>query len=130
MNLYGRNYPELNEKVTVIGLEHMGAALAEAFIQGGYSVTVWNRSPEKAEVLLEKGARLAKSIEDAVTSSQTLVVCVSTYETMRSILAGAESQLYGRILINLTTGTPEEARITSVWAKDRGIHYPAWRSRP
>ena len=37
--------------VTVIGLGIMGTALARTLLKSGYSVTVWNRSPEKAEAL-------------------------------------------------------------------------------
>ena len=35
--------------VTVIGLGAMGSAIANAFLNAGHDVTVWNRGPEKTE---------------------------------------------------------------------------------
>jgi 3-hydroxyisobutyrate dehydrogenase-like beta-hydroxyacid dehydrogenase len=46
--------------VTVIGLGNMGSTLARAFIENRRPVTVWNRSPEKATPLVEKGAVLVE----------------------------------------------------------------------
>jgi 3-hydroxyisobutyrate dehydrogenase-like beta-hydroxyacid dehydrogenase len=37
--------------ITIIGLGVIGAALAQTLLKNGYKVTVWNRSPEKAEAL-------------------------------------------------------------------------------
>jgi 3-hydroxyisobutyrate dehydrogenase-like beta-hydroxyacid dehydrogenase len=42
--------------VGVIGLGGMGAGMATALLRAGHRVTVWNRSPEKAEALVAKGA--------------------------------------------------------------------------
>ncbi|MHA4739562.1 NAD(P)-binding domain-containing protein [Dyadobacter sp. MSC1_007] len=44
-----------NESVTVVGLGSMGAALAGAFIEKGFQVTVWNRNPAKAGPLEKRG---------------------------------------------------------------------------
>ena len=45
--------------VSVIGLGLMGSALAEALLNAGHEVTVWNRTPAKAEPLTSKGASVA-----------------------------------------------------------------------
>lgn len=37
------------QPITVLGLGAMGSALASALAGAGYSTTVWNRSPEKAD---------------------------------------------------------------------------------
>jgi 3-hydroxyisobutyrate dehydrogenase-like beta-hydroxyacid dehydrogenase len=42
--------------VTVIGLGAMGSAIAKAELQAGHTVTVWNRSPSKINLLVELGA--------------------------------------------------------------------------
>jgi 3-hydroxyisobutyrate dehydrogenase-like beta-hydroxyacid dehydrogenase len=52
--------------VSVIGLGVMGTALARALIDGGYRVTVWNRTSEKAQPLVEVGAKLAPTANDAI----------------------------------------------------------------
>ncbi|GAA0446872.1 NAD(P)-binding domain-containing protein [Streptomyces sp. NPDC046215] len=109
--------------VTVIGLGPMGLALAGAFLDHGHTTTVWNRSPRKADDLVAKGAHRAETVTDAVTASSVLVVCVKDYEAMYGILGQAGDALAGRTLINLGSGTPEEAREAVAWAAERGIHY-------
>ena len=46
--------------ISVIGLGAMGSALAHTLLQNGYSVTVWNRTAEKAEPLVSAGAAIGK----------------------------------------------------------------------
>jgi 3-hydroxyisobutyrate dehydrogenase-like beta-hydroxyacid dehydrogenase len=52
-------------KVGVIGLGHMGAAMAAALVRAGHDVTVHNRTPTKAKPLVDQGARIAASVADA-----------------------------------------------------------------
>jgi len=109
--------------VSVIGLGNMGLALAGAFLNGGYPTTVWNRSIEKTESLVANGAHRASSFADAFSASDIVVVCLSTYEVMHELLATLSQDLSGKTIINLTTGTPEEARKTAKWAAERGVDY-------
>ena len=46
-------------QVGFIGLGHMGAGMAASLLKAGHEVTVYNRTPAKAERLLAQGARLA-----------------------------------------------------------------------
>jgi 3-hydroxyisobutyrate dehydrogenase-like beta-hydroxyacid dehydrogenase len=52
-------------KVGFIGLGHMGAAMAGRLLQAGHEVTVYNRTPGKAQELIDRGARPAAQIADA-----------------------------------------------------------------
>lgn len=109
--------------VTVLGLGNMGLALADALLKGGYPVTVWNRSPEKVKPLVVRGARLARTVGDAAAASPVVLVCLSTYEVTSELLEPAAGMLEGRLLINLTTGTPQDARQTARWAEEHGAGY-------
>lgn len=109
--------------MTVIGLGAMGTALTEAFLDKGHVVTVWNRSQAKAHALAAKGAVVAASVEDAVRSSPLIVVCLLVYDTVHEALAPAREALSGRTLVNLTNGTPEQARAMSQWALTHGANY-------
>lgn len=109
--------------IAVIGLGNMGAVLANTFLQNGYPLTVWNRSSGKADRLISQGAVQAPSVTEAVRESQLIVACVSTYEVMHGLLDPVGNELEDRILVNLTTGTPSEARRTAEWAKEHGILY-------
>ncbi|MBO0862548.1 MAG: NAD(P)-dependent oxidoreductase [Chloracidobacterium sp.] len=52
-------------KVGFIGLGRMGAAMAGSLLQAGHDVTVYNRTPSKAQGLIDRGARLAARMADA-----------------------------------------------------------------
>lgn len=109
--------------VTVIGLGLMGRALAGAFLKDGRSTTVWSRSAGKAEELVTRGATLAASAGDAVAASPLVIVCVSNYEAVHELLDPLEEVLSGRVLVNVTSGSAEQARETAKWAAQRGIVY-------
>ncbi|GLX99184.1 NAD(P)-binding domain-containing protein [Herbidospora sp. NBRC 101105] len=94
--------------VTVIGLGLMGHALAAALLASGRSVTVWNRTPGKADDL--EDARRADTIEEAVAASELVVVCVSDFGAVAGRLGEAVT------LVNLSSGTSQSARDTAEWA--------------
>ncbi|MDB5424270.1 MAG: 6-phosphogluconate dehydrogenase [Phenylobacterium sp.] len=52
-------------KVGFIGLGHMGAGMAASLLKAGHEVTVYNRTPAKAEALAAQGAKVAASVADA-----------------------------------------------------------------
>ncbi|MCF6405477.1 NAD(P)-binding domain-containing protein [Chitinophaga filiformis] len=110
------------ERVTMIGLGSMGAAIARAFIMKGYKVTIWNRDASKAAALVTQGAVLATGIVEAITASPLVVVCVSDYKVTRKIFGttDATAALNGRTLVQLSTGTPKEARELHTWAQQQG----------
>jgi 3-hydroxyisobutyrate dehydrogenase-like beta-hydroxyacid dehydrogenase len=97
--------------VTMIGLGAMGSALASAFIGAGHGVTVWNRTSSKVEPLAALGAITASSISNAVEASSIIVVCIDNYKISRNLISENDLGQYlsGRILIQLSTGTPKEA---------------------
>lgn len=95
--------------ISVIGLGRMGAALATALLGSGRSVTVWNRSPNKAGPLVEAGATLATSAEAAVAASPATVTCLKNHQTTTDVLRPLSSQLSGKAIVDLSTGGAEEA---------------------
>lgn len=110
------------EKVTVIGLGAMGTALAHALLAKGNQVTIWNRNAAKAAPLTEKGAVFASGAAAAIEASPLLVICVSDYKATRKILEAADvtGSLRGRTIVQLSTGTPLEARELAAWAEQHG----------
>ncbi|MES9805133.1 NAD(P)-dependent oxidoreductase [Streptomyces cinereoruber] len=111
--------------VTVLGLGPMGRALAGAFLAAGVRTTVWNRTPGREGDLVERGAVLAASAEEAVAASALTVVCLVNYDATDSVLRRPEvtAALKGRTVANLSADTPERARDTDRWAAEHGIGY-------
>ncbi len=96
--------------ISVIGLGKMGAALASTLLRRGKSVTVWNRSAEKAAPLVEAGAVLASSPEQAIAASEATIVCIKTHKTTTELLKPLSGQLSGKTILDLSTGGAEEAK--------------------
>jgi 3-hydroxyisobutyrate dehydrogenase and related beta-hydroxyacid dehydrogenases len=112
--------------VTVIGLGDMGSALARTLLARGRRVTVWNRTPAKADPLVREGATLAPHVAAAVAASPVVIVCVANYTTTRALLDTEEASAAlaaGRVLVELSTGTPQDARNAEAWAREQGADY-------
>lgn len=61
-------------KVGFIGLGQMGRAMAANLLKAGHEVAVWNRSADKADVLVEDGARRAVSPRDAAEADVVMTM--------------------------------------------------------
>jgi 3-hydroxyisobutyrate dehydrogenase-like beta-hydroxyacid dehydrogenase len=115
----------MNQKVTVIGTGRMGSALATTLFNKGFATTVWNRTAAKTEPLARLGLHVAQSVQDAVNESDVVIVNINDYKSTLQLLQhpDVESALHGKALVQLTSGTPHEAREMESWAKQRGIGY-------
>ncbi|MBT2446660.1 NAD(P)-dependent oxidoreductase [Streptomyces sp. ISL-43] len=113
--------PAQRDTVTVVGLGPMGRAMAGAYLDAGYEVTVWNRSPGKDAGLLARGARPAASAAEAVAASALTVLSLIDVDAMYEALADAD--LTGRVLANLSSDVPDKARAAARWAERRGASY-------
>jgi 3-hydroxyisobutyrate dehydrogenase-like beta-hydroxyacid dehydrogenase len=111
--------------VSVVGLGAMGSALVRALLHNGHRATIWNRTGAKADPLVRDGAVLAPSAASAVGASPIVLVCVEDYQVTRSIVGTEEVApvLAGRVLVELSSGTPQDARDAEAWARERGVDY-------
>lgn len=111
--------------VSVIGLGNMGATLAKTFVEHHLKVTVWNRTASKAAPLVAAGATLAKSPAAAIAASPLTVICTTDKSILASLLNSADvtKALRGRILADLSTGTPASARANAEGVKVAGARY-------
>lgn len=111
--------------ISMIGLGAMGTALAKAQVKAGHDVTVWNRSPQRMTPLIELGAKGAESVAAAVKASPLIMVCIDNYSATNALLRSDElvSLLSGCTVIQLSTGTPQEARDSEAWLTAQGAAY-------
>ena len=111
------------ESVSVLGLGRMGSALARAFARADHEVTVWNRSPNRAEPLRRLGVAVSDSLQSACQASEVTVMCVADYAVVRALLTDedAVAGLRGRTLVQLTSGTPRDGRALGEWASTRDV---------
>ena len=116
--------PEDAQKVSVLGLGLMGSAIARALLAKGHEVAVWNRSAGRS-AHFEGISRVASSVSEACAASDVIVVCLLNCNAGNAVLRShdIESVLPGRVLIQLTTGSPSDARRASKWADSCGADY-------
>ena len=112
-------------KVTIIGLGAMGRAIAQTLLEKGYQVTVWNRTATKADSLVEKEPYSCLRQLEAIRASQISIICVSDYKNSYEVMdvEDIHASLSGRVLIQLTTGSPEQAQKQEIWANTHGAAY-------
>ncbi|WP_329622137.1 NAD(P)-binding domain-containing protein [Streptomyces sp. NBC_01255] len=107
--------------VTVIGLGPMGRAMAGAYLDQGYEVTLWNRTPSRAAELVRRGAVLAAGPAEAVAANELVVLSLTDYDAFYAVLGEVDpAVLAGRVLVNLSSDTPLRAREAAAWAAERG----------
>ncbi len=99
----------------------MGTALARTWLAADHPLTVWNRTPARAAALAAVGAEAADSAAEAVAANPLVLVCLMDDASVQDVLTGTD--LTGKDLVNLTTGTPAQARARAEWARERGARY-------
>lgn len=109
--------------VSVIGLGPMGRAITASLLRAGHAVTVWNRTPSRAADLVAAGAELAATPADAVAAGDPVLLSLTDYRAMHDILDPAAAALHGKVLINLSSDTPEVSREASAWAGSHGAAF-------
>jgi 3-hydroxyisobutyrate dehydrogenase-like beta-hydroxyacid dehydrogenase len=109
--------------LSIIGLGAMGSALAATYLDRGLRVTVWNRTPARAQPLVERGARQATDAAEAIAASPVTLISLLDYPATRGVLEDAAAALPNRDLIQLTNGSPEQVRHMAAWVEARGARY-------
>jgi 3-hydroxyisobutyrate dehydrogenase-like beta-hydroxyacid dehydrogenase len=109
--------------ITLIGLGPMGQAMARGLLAAGHPVTVWNRTPSRAESLVADGARLATAPSEAVAASDLIILSLTDYQAMWDVLDDPTVSLAGRTLANLSSDTPDTTREAAAWARSRGASF-------
>ena len=111
--------------ITVMGLGLMGAALARAIQAAGHDLCVWNRSPGKMAPFVEQGAAGAENVAEAGAASPVILVCIDHYDSTYQRLGASDVAplLAGKTIVQLTTGTPKEAKAAAEWMAARGAGY-------
>ncbi|KAL4864569.1 hypothetical protein BDV12DRAFT_188821 [Aspergillus spectabilis] len=113
----------MSKQISLFGLGAMGKALANKYIDTGYTTTVWNRSPAKADPLVAKGAKRASTVSEGLEASTLILLCLLDNASVRQTLSNVTSILSGKTIVNLTNGTPSEARELSEWVTSFGASY-------
>lgn len=96
-----------------IGTGVMGSSMCGHLLAAGFSATVYNRSRDKAQALVDKGARWADSPRAVAEASDVVFSIVGFPADVRSVILGEQGALAGSrggtILVDMTTSEPSLA---------------------
>ena len=109
-----------------IGTGVMGRWMCQHAIQKGFAATVYTRSPEKAQPLVELGAKLARSPKEVAEASDVVFAIVGFPKDVREVFLGPVGALHGSkpgtILVDMTTSEPSLAVEIAEAAQAKGAH--------
>lgn len=108
--------------ISVLGLGHMGTAIATHLIDEGHQVTVWNRTTSRTTPFVSR-ALLAADPAQALAGADLVVVSSLDNSSAREILASAGDAVRGSLVVNLSSDTPASALSLSRWAHEHGVRY-------
>jgi 3-hydroxyisobutyrate dehydrogenase len=84
---------QLKPRVAFLGLGIMGSGMARRILLGGFPLTVFNRSSDKAKHLATEGAQVAASPGDAASQADVIISMVADDNASRSLWLGANGAL-------------------------------------
>src|SRR6266849_3880022 len=114
-------------KVAFIGLGRMGHGMAGRYLDGGFTVAVWNRSKSKADDLIARGARWAHSPADAADGADAVVTMVADDEASHAVWLGNDGAALtantGTLAIECSTVSYRHALDLARELRERGLIY-------
>ncbi len=112
---------ECGQRVGVIGLGLMGMAIVDRLLEHQYVPYVWNRTREKAKPLLDRGALWS---DNPIADTDRVIVSLYSSEVVNVVLQRLTSSLrHGQIVIDTTTGDPEQSVILAQRLAKSGASY-------
>jgi 3-hydroxyisobutyrate dehydrogenase len=110
-------------RVAFLGLGVMGFPMAGHLAKAGHTVTVYNRSPAKAEAWVAKhGGSRAATPAEAARDADFVCMCVGNDDDVRQVAGEAMPGMKpGAILVDHTTASAEVARAMAELAAKRGV---------
>ena len=92
-------------KLAFCGLGRMGEPMAGRLLEAGHDLAVWNRTRERTDGLVDRGARRAESPADAAGGAEGVFTMLSTPEALEAVVFGDGSEASAALVEGLAPGT-------------------------
>jgi 3-hydroxyisobutyrate dehydrogenase-like beta-hydroxyacid dehydrogenase len=113
-------------EVGFVGLGVMGGSVAKRLLDAGHALTVWNRTREKADWLVEAGARWAEGPRDVAEASEFVFTMVTNTAAVRAVCGGSDGVLAGlapgKVYVDMSTASPANTRTLAEQVEQLGAH--------
>jgi 3-hydroxyisobutyrate dehydrogenase-like beta-hydroxyacid dehydrogenase len=114
-------------KIAYLGIGVMGRGMIGNLLAAGYPVTVWNRTPERCDPLVAKGAKQADSPANAVANADVIMYCLSDDVAVVDLVFGDGDLISGvkagQIVIDMTTIHPDTTRMEAAAYAEKGVRF-------
>src|ERR1700726_2050034 len=96
------------ETIGFIGLGHMGLPMAQRLQSAGFALRVYNRSPEKAKPLVEKGSTVVKSPPEVATPGRIVVTMLADDKALEAMATDELARALGQggVHVSMSTVSP------------------------
>jgi 3-hydroxyisobutyrate dehydrogenase len=99
------------KKIALLGFGLMGSGMAGRLLSAGYSLAVYNRTAEKAQPLVERGAKFAGTPDEAAAEADVIISMLADDEVCRQAWLGKDGALaaapQSAVLVECSTVSPE-----------------------
>jgi len=110
--------------VGLIGLGSMGTAMAERLLDAGYELLVFNRTPEKAGALAERGAAVAKTAAELVEQVDVVLTSLANDEAFEDVAASVVAAARpGTVFVDMSTVSPAVSARVATLAETASVRY-------
>jgi 3-hydroxyisobutyrate dehydrogenase len=113
------------ERVGFIGLGIMGRGMAANLLRAGFPLTVWNRTPQRAQPLGAAGAAVAANPAELAAASDIIITCVSDTPDVEAVILGEHGVIHGirpgSLVIDMSTISPQATRSIAAALAERGV---------
>lgn len=108
-----------------IGTGVMGTSMCGHLLAKGFAATVYNRTKEKAQPLIDKGAAWADTPKAVAEKSDVVFAIVGFPKDVRAVFLGADGALAGSragtVLVDMTTSEPSLAVEIAEASRAKGV---------
>ena len=117
----------MNTAVGFVGLGRMGLPMAQHLLDAGFSLSVFNRTASRADVLLQDGAQWTASPRALAEQSDIVVSIIADDTALRTIALGEQGILagikQGSIHVDMSTVSPDVTQELAPLYQERGAHF-------
>jgi 3-hydroxyisobutyrate dehydrogenase-like beta-hydroxyacid dehydrogenase len=119
----------MSESIAVVGLGAMGAGATRRLLDQGHRVVVWNRTRDKIEPLIERGAKAAESPGEAAAGAAIVITFLADDRALKEVILGPDGVAsglgQGGVHLSMSTIAPTTARRLAEAQGERGVAYVA-----
>lgn len=109
-----------------IGLGTMGKPMAHNLINAGYTLYLYNRSPQNIEILISEGGISCATPKEVATKSNIVILCLPDSNAVEAVTLGENGLLEGLspgdILIDMSTSQPKSTIMLHETLLTKEIH--------